>query len=130
MSDQINISSIYSRGRVLQTINGGSVLINDPKDQLVTLELQIRDKDHHIKHLRYLARCTKRSRDYGTVRDIERELIVEKHQRKVLRNHRNCLFNRLTGKRAFGSRRYAPKVCEKTARLRALRLERGALSAT
>ena len=129
-SDQIEISSIYSHGRMLQTINDGSGHINDPKDQLVALEFQVRHKDHHIKHLRYLTRCAKRHNKYGTAREIERQLIVEKHQLKVLKNRRNYLFNRLTGKRDFGPQRTGPWVCEKTAHLRALRLKRDALLAT
>lgn len=130
MTDQIEISSIYSHGRMLQTINDGSALINDPKDQLVALEIQVRDRDRHIKHLKYIIRCAKRLNKFDAAREIERELIVQKHQLKILKNQRNCLFNRLTQKRAFKSQPSSSKVCSKTARLRALRLERDAVLAT
>ena len=130
MYGHIPTSSIYSLGRAAQQFNDSSPEINSHREQYVALEIQVRDKDHLTKQLKYLIRCAKRLNKFGTARKIERELIVEKYQLKILKIQRHSLFNRLTTKRAFKSQRSSSKFCSKTARLRALRLNQEALLAT
>ena len=97
----IPVSPIYSRGRVAQQFNDNSPEINTLRERFVTLEVQVRQKDHQIRDLQYHRRCAKRQNKFDIVRVINRDLIAQKKQLKMLKNQRSCLFNRLTKKRAF-----------------------------
>ena len=130
MRTHIPVSPIYSRGRVAQQFNDNSPEINSLRERLVTLEVQVRQKDHQIRDLQYHRRCAKRQNKFDIARVINRDLVDQKQQFKTLKNQRNCLFNRLTKKRAFTSRQSTSKVCSKTLRLRAFRLAHEALFAT
>ena len=102
--------------------NDNSEQNNNLKEQLISLMLQIDDKDIQIKELRFALRSAKRANSFSMVQEFEALILQQKFLLKSLKNTRNRLRNKIFSLAKVDTA--SIEAQSKIARLRTMRHER------
>ncbi len=92
---QSHINRIASLTR---TLNNSSPVLNNIKEQFVSLELQIANNKRLFQDLRYKIRKAKQNKDAAAAQHHETELLHVKSILRIVKNKRNRLYNEISGK--------------------------------